>query len=104
MIYKNLADFGFRPFARRLARPHRFLVTSFKAKPLRRLPPRAVKAHAAPSPIGTKPGGVKIYEPIRTDPGGALEAVKFPREGAGLLSSLIETDGLVWRRVTLSRR
>jgi molybdopterin molybdotransferase len=24
-----------------------------------------------------------------------LEAVKFPREGAGLLSSLVETDGLV---------
>jgi molybdopterin molybdotransferase len=26
---------------------------------------------------------------------GAIEAVKFPREGAGLLSSLVETDGLV---------
>lgn len=26
---------------------------------------------------------------------GALEAIKFPREGAGLLSSLVETDGLV---------
>jgi molybdopterin molybdotransferase len=26
---------------------------------------------------------------------GILEAVKFPREGAGLLSSLVETDGLV---------
>lgn len=26
---------------------------------------------------------------------GALEAVKFPREGAGLLSSLVETDGLI---------
>jgi molybdopterin molybdotransferase len=25
----------------------------------------------------------------------ALEATKFPREGAGLLSSLVETDGLV---------
>ena len=25
----------------------------------------------------------------------ALEAVKFPREGAGLLSSLADTDGLV---------
>ena len=24
-----------------------------------------------------------------------FEAVKFPREGAGLLSSLVETDGLV---------
>ena len=26
---------------------------------------------------------------------GVLEAIKFPREGAGLLSSLVDTDGLV---------
>jgi molybdopterin molybdotransferase len=26
---------------------------------------------------------------------GSLEAVKFPREGAGLLSSLVDTDGVV---------
>jgi molybdopterin molybdotransferase len=32
---------------------------------------------------------------IRRAEDGALEAVKFPREGAGLLSSLVETDGLV---------
>ncbi|MGT2437792.1 molybdopterin molybdotransferase MoeA [Bradyrhizobium betae] len=32
---------------------------------------------------------------LRRGEDGALEAVKFPREGAGLLSSLIETDGLV---------
>jgi molybdopterin molybdotransferase len=32
---------------------------------------------------------------LRTGPDGALEATKFPREGAGLLSSLVETDGLV---------
>jgi molybdopterin molybdotransferase len=32
---------------------------------------------------------------LRHDADGALEAVKFPREGAGLLSSLVETDGLV---------
>jgi molybdopterin molybdotransferase len=32
---------------------------------------------------------------LRRDSAGALEAVKFPREGAGLLSSLVETDGLV---------
>jgi molybdopterin molybdotransferase len=30
----------------------------------------------------------------RTDDGG-LEAIQFPREGAGLLSSLVDTDGLV---------
>lgn len=32
---------------------------------------------------------------LRKGSDGALEVVKFPREGAGLLSSLIETDGLV---------
>ena len=32
---------------------------------------------------------------LRRAPDGTPEAVKFPREGAGLLSSLIDTDGLV---------
>jgi molybdopterin molybdotransferase len=32
---------------------------------------------------------------LRRATDGVLEAVKFPREGAGLLSSLVETDGLV---------
>ena len=32
---------------------------------------------------------------LRKGSDGVLEAVKFPREGAGLLSSLVETDGLV---------
>jgi molybdopterin molybdotransferase len=32
---------------------------------------------------------------LRQGADGVLEAVKFPREGAGLLSSLVETDGLV---------
>jgi len=32
---------------------------------------------------------------LRKAADGALEAVKFPREGAGLLSSLVESDGLV---------
>jgi molybdopterin molybdotransferase len=32
---------------------------------------------------------------LRRAADGALEAVKFPREGAGLLSSLSDTDGLV---------
>ena len=32
---------------------------------------------------------------LRKADDGVLEAVKFPREGAGLLSSLVETDGLV---------
>ena len=32
---------------------------------------------------------------LRRTEDGAVEAIKFPREGAGLLSSLVETDGLV---------
>jgi molybdopterin molybdotransferase len=32
---------------------------------------------------------------LRRAEDGALEAIKFPREGAGLLSSLVDTDGLV---------
>jgi molybdopterin molybdotransferase len=32
---------------------------------------------------------------LRRTQDGALEAIKFPREGAGLLSSLVDTDGLV---------
>jgi molybdopterin molybdotransferase len=32
---------------------------------------------------------------LRRGADGVLEAVKFPREGAGLLSSLVDTDGLV---------
>ena len=32
---------------------------------------------------------------LRRGADGALEAIKFPREGAGLLSSLVDTDGLV---------
>jgi molybdopterin molybdotransferase len=32
---------------------------------------------------------------LRKGADGVLEALKFPREGAGLLSSLVETDGLV---------
>jgi len=32
---------------------------------------------------------------LRAGQDGMLEATKFPREGAGLLSSLVETDGLV---------
>jgi molybdopterin molybdotransferase len=32
---------------------------------------------------------------LRRSESGELEAIKFPREGAGLLSSLVDTDGLV---------
>jgi len=32
---------------------------------------------------------------LRRAPDGAVEAVKFPRDGAGVITSLTETDGLV---------
>jgi molybdopterin molybdotransferase len=40
---------------------------------------------------------------LRKGADGVLEAVKFPREGAGLLSSLVETDGLVELREEVTR-
>jgi molybdopterin molybdotransferase len=44
-----------------------------------------------------KKGGRREYVRVslRKAADGALEAAKFPREGAGLLSSLVDTDGLV---------
>ena len=63
-------------------------------------------AAAAKSGSDAGPRGVRLQErrsPAANMSGstcaraadGVLEAVKFPREGAGLLSSLVETDGLV---------
>ncbi|MFT4115619.1 gephyrin-like molybdotransferase Glp [Bradyrhizobium sp.] len=40
---------------------------------------------------------------LRRAEDGTLEAIKFPREGAGLLSSLVETDGLVELDETVTR-
>jgi molybdopterin molybdotransferase len=40
---------------------------------------------------------------LRRAADGVLEAVKFPREGAGLLSSLVDTDGLVELGETVTR-
>jgi molybdopterin molybdotransferase len=39
---------------------------------------------------------------LRIGGNGTLEAMKFPREGAGLLSSLVDTDGLVELRETVT--
>ena len=39
---------------------------------------------------------------LRKGEDGVLEAIKFPREGAGLLSSLVDTDGLVGTRLKRS--
>jgi molybdopterin molybdotransferase len=40
---------------------------------------------------------------LRRGPDGTPEAVKFPREGAGLLSSLLDTDGVVELREDVTR-
>jgi molybdopterin molybdotransferase len=40
---------------------------------------------------------------LRSSADGSLDAFKFPREGAGLLSSLIETDGLAELREEVTR-
>jgi len=40
---------------------------------------------------------------LRKAQDGTLEAVKFPREGAGLLSSLVDTDGVVELEESLTR-
>jgi molybdopterin molybdotransferase len=68
-----------------------------------------VLALAGASPLGLVPMPVRAafsyrkkiarreYVRVNLQQGadGVLEAIKFPREGAGLLSSLVETDGLV---------
>ena len=59
----------------------------------RRLPATSVRAAFS---YGKKPGRLEyVRASLRRGEDGVLEAVKFPREGAGLLSSLIDTDGLV---------
>ncbi len=52
-----------------------------------------------------KKGGRREYVRafLRKREDGGLEAIKFPREGAGLLSSLVETDGLVELGETVTR-
>jgi molybdopterin molybdotransferase len=62
----------------------------------------ASQAHPVPMPVRAafnykKKIGRREYvrATLRRSEDGGLEAVKFPREGAGLLSSLVETDGLV---------
>ncbi|SFJ17853.1 molybdopterin molybdotransferase MoeA [Bradyrhizobium sp. cf659] len=60
------------------------------SEPLLPIPVRA--AFAYKKKIGRRE---YVRASLRRGEDGALEAIKFPREGAGLLSSLVETDGLV---------
>ena len=58
-------------------------------------PPPAIPVRAQ-FPYRKKPARreyVRVH--LRAGDDGVLEAVKFPREGAGLLSSLVDTDGVV---------
>jgi molybdopterin molybdotransferase len=62
----------------------------------------ALQQHLVPMPVRAAFSYSKkiarreyVRASLRKRADGGLEAVKFPREGAGLLSSLVETDGLV---------
>ncbi|HEX2020330.1 MAG TPA: gephyrin-like molybdotransferase Glp [Aurantimonas sp.] len=80
---------GFVTFAR-IARPAILALAGADAPALVATPLRAAFAYR-------KKAGRREYVRVtlRGAADGADEAVKFPREGAGLLSSLVETDGLV---------
>lgn len=58
-------------------------------------PPLATRVRAAFSYRKKKGRREYVRASLRKTEDGWYEAVKFPREGAGLLSSLVETDGLV---------
>jgi molybdopterin molybdotransferase len=62
----------------------------------------ATQAHLVPMPVRAAFAYKKkiarreyVRVSLRQAPDGMLEVTKFPREGAGLLSSLVDTDGLV---------
>jgi molybdopterin molybdotransferase len=73
-----------------VVRPTVLALSGAKPAPLLPIPVRAAFAYK-------KKSGRREYVRVnlRRAEDGALEAVKFPREGAGLLSSLVDTDGLV---------
>ena len=73
-----------------VVRPTVLALAGGRPEPLLPIPVRAAFAYK-------KKIGLREYvrASLRRGEDGALEAVKFPREGAGLLSSLVETDGLI---------
>jgi molybdopterin molybdotransferase len=72
-----------------VVRPTVLALCGAKPEPMTPLPVRAAFAYK-------KKSGRREYVRValREATDGSLEAIKFPREGAGLLSSLVETDGL----------
>ncbi len=73
-----------------VVRPAVFALSGAKPDPLVPVPLRA--AFTYKKKIGRRE---YVRVTLQKAPDGSLEAIKFPREGAGLLSSLVETDGLV---------
>jgi molybdopterin molybdotransferase len=73
-----------------VVRPTVLALSGARAAPLVPMPVRAAFSYK-------KKSGRREYVRVtlRQAADGALEAVKFAREGAGLLSSLVDTDGLV---------
>jgi molybdopterin molybdotransferase len=72
-----------------VVRPTVLALSGANPDPLRPIPVRAAFKYK-------KKAGRREYVRVTLQKAsdGALEAIKFPREGAGLLSSLVETDGL----------
>ncbi|WOH65129.1 gephyrin-like molybdotransferase Glp [Bradyrhizobium sp. BWA-3-5] len=73
-----------------VVRPTVFALSGARPEPLTPMPVRA--AFAYKKKISRRE---YVRVTLRKGADGALEAEKFPREGAGLLSSLTETDGLI---------
>ena len=72
-----------------VVRPTILALSGAKPEPLVPMPVRA--AFTYKKKVGRRE---YVRVTLRKAADGGLEAVKFPREGAGLLSSLVETDGL----------
>ena len=73
-----------------VVRPTVLALTGATQQPLLPMPVRSAFAYR--KKIGRRE---YVRVSLRKDGGGGLEAIKFLREGAGLLSSLVDTDGLV---------
>jgi molybdopterin molybdotransferase len=73
-----------------VVRPTALALSGARQQPLVSMPVRAAFTYR-------KKAGRREYIRVRLREAsdGAMEAAKFPREGAGLLSSLVDTDGLV---------
>jgi molybdopterin molybdotransferase len=73
-----------------VVRPIVLALSGARPRPLLAMPVRA--AFTYKKKIGRRE---YVRVKLRKTADGRLEAIKFPREGAGLLSSLVDTDGLV---------